>query len=166
MEDLSKKEVVTPTTKTRKNSVIKNTLDTVKKAVKPTKKVKQENKTTNLKKLKLLVTIIDRNKTLFYQDLLEQFEINMQMVFYGHGTAGKDMLDYLGLANQEKSIILSFVREDKIKEITDTLNEKFEKVRNGKGIAFTIPLQSLIGVYAYQFLSNNQVSKKEDKNNG
>lgn len=168
MEDLNKNEVVTPEKTKRKNSVIKETLDTVKKAVKPSKKtkVKQETKTTNLKKLKLLVTIIDRNKTLFYQDLLEQFEINMQMVFYGHGTAAKDMLEYLGLANQEKSIILSFVREDKIKEIKDTLNEKFEKVRNGKGIAFTIPLQSVIGVYAYQFLSNNQVLKKEDKNNG
>jgi hypothetical protein len=81
MDDINKQEVVTPITKKRKNNVIKDTLDTVKKAVKPTKKVKQENKTTNLKKLKLLVTIIDRNKTLFYQDLLEQFEINMQMVF-------------------------------------------------------------------------------------
>ena len=100
---------------------------------------------------------------MFYEDLLEQFEINMQMVFYGHGTAAKDMLELLGLANQDKAVILSIVREDKIKEVTQTLQEKFEKVRNGKGIAFTIPLQSVIGVYTYQFLSNNQSGLKEDK---
>ena len=44
----------------------------------------------------------------------------------------------------------------------ETLNEKFEKVKNGKGIAYTISMQSIIGVAIYQFLSNNQTGKKED----
>ncbi|MBQ9730918.1 MAG: hypothetical protein IJV94_02170 [Bacilli bacterium] len=151
-----------PTKTKRKTSIIKEQYEAVKSKVKSSNK-KVDNKKTNLKKLKLLITIVDRNKTLFYVDLLEQFEINMQMVFYGHGTAEKDMLELLGLANQEKAIILSIVREDKIKEATQTLQEKFEVVRNGKGIAFTVPLQSVIGVYAYQFLSNNQSGIKEDK---
>ncbi len=163
MEEKEIKVTKTSPTKTKKKSnVIKEQYEVVKSKVKSSVK-KNENKTSNLKKLKLLVTIVDRNKTLFYEDLLEQFEINMQMVFYGHGTAAKDMLELLGLANQDKAVILSIVREDKIKEVTQTLQEKFEKVRNGKGIAFTIPLQSVIGVYTYQFLSNNQSGLKEDK---
>ena len=129
------------------------------------KKVKSK-KTVNssIKKLKLLVTVVDRTKTLFYTDLLEEFEVNMQTVIYGTGTADEALLNYLGFANSDKAVILSFVREDKIKPILETLAEKFEKVKNGKGIAFTIPLKSLIGVSIYQFLSNNRNIKKEEKN--
>ncbi len=119
----------------------------------------------SIKKLKLLVTIVDRSKALFYSDLIEQFEVNMQTVIYGKGTAGSEMLSYLGLAEIEKAVILSFIREDKTKEILETLSEKFQKVKNGKGIAYTIPLKSLIGVSSYQFLSNSKVFKKEEQLN-
>ena len=160
------KTLTSTPSKTKKKGVIKKTIESVKNKVISTVKKEEkkvENKPADVKKLKLLVTIVDRNKTLFYIDLLEQYEINMQMVFYGQGTAGKEMLEYLGLATQEKGVIFSFVREDKIKKVLQILNEKFEKVRNGKGIAYTIPLQSIIGVSIYQFLSNNQTVKKEDK---
>ena len=123
--------------------------------------IKKKFKGNAVKKLKLLVTIVDRSKSLFYLDLLEEFEINMQTVIYGKGTADSQMLNFLGLAESEKAVIVSFVREDKIKDITDILNEKFEKVKNGKGIAFTIPMNSIIGVSIYQFLSNNKTLKKE-----
>lgn len=132
------------------------------KEIKKTKSKKTVN--SSIKKLKLLVTVVDRTKTLFYTDLLEEFEVNMQTVIYGTGTADEALLNYLGFANSDKAVILSFVREDKIKSILETLAEKFEKVKNGKGIAFTIPLKSLIGVSIYQFLSNNRNIKKEEKN--
>lgn len=117
----------------------------------------------SIKKLKLLVTVINRSKALYYLDLLEEFEINMQTLIYGRGTADKELLNYLGFAESEKAVILSFVREDKIKEILEILQEKFDKIKNGKGIAFTIPLKSIIGVSIYQFLSNNKTQKKEEK---
>lgn len=118
-----------------------------------------------IKKLKLLVTIVDRSKALYYTDLLEQFEINMQMVIYGKGTADRDMLSLLGLTDNDKAIILSVVREENVKDILETLAEKFEKIKNGKGIAYTIPMKSIIGVSIYQFLSNNKTLKKEEKKN-
>ncbi len=132
------------------------------KEIKKTKSKKTVN--SSIKKLKLLVTVVDRTKTLFYTDLLEEFEVNMQTVIYGTGTADEALLNYLGFANSDKAVILSFVREDKVKSILETLAEKFEKVKNGKGIAFTIPLKSIIGVSIYQFLSNNRNIKKEEKN--
>lgn len=125
----------------------------------------QKNNIPGVKKLKILFTIVDRTKALFYTDLLEQFEVNMQMVLYGKGTATSETLHYLGLSESEKAIIVSVVREDKIKEILEVLNEKFEKVKNGKGIAYTIPMKSIIGVSIYQFLSNNKTIKKEEKTN-
>ena len=115
---------------------------------------------SNLRKIKMLITVIDRSKTLFFVDLLEQFEVNIQMVLYGKGTATSQMLDLLGLAETDKSVIISYIREDKIKDALSTLNEKFQKVKNGKGIAYTIPLDSIIGVSTYQLLSNDRTVKE------
>lgn len=126
----------------------------------------KKNINPSIKKIKILFTIVDRSKSLFYSDLLEQFEVNMQTIIYGKGTAGSEILSMLGLREEEKTVIISFVREDRIKEILEVLKEKFEKIKNGKGIAFTIPMKSIIGVSTYQFLTNNQTIIKESKNNG
>ena len=118
---------------------------------------------SSVQKVKMLITVIDRSKTLFYLDLLEQFEVNVQMVLYGRGTANSEMLDLLGLAESDKSVILSYIKEDKLKDALETLNEKFNKVKNGKGIAYTIPLDSIIGVSMYQLLVNDRTIKEGGK---
>lgn len=139
---------------------VKNTVS--EKASKPKTTKKQ---VSSVRKLKILITIIDRSKTLFYLDLLEQFEVNVQMVLYGRGTANSQMLDILGLVESDKSAIISFIREDMVKSALETLNEKFIKVKNGKGVAYTIPLDSIIGVSNYQLLSNDKTVKMGVKNN-
>ena len=118
---------------------------------------------SSVRKLKLLVTIVDRSKALFYVDLLEQFEVNVQMVLYGRGTANSQMLDLLGLVESEKSVIISYIRADKVKEALETLEEKFHRVKNGKGVAYTVSLDSIIGVSMYQLLSNDRTVKEGDR---
>jgi hypothetical protein len=113
---------------------------------------------SNVKRLKMLVTVVDRSKTIFYQDLLEQFEVNVQMILYGKGTANSEMLNLLGLDESDKAVILSYIKEERVKDAIDTLNEKFHKVKNGKGVAFTIALDSIIGVSMYQLLSNDRTN--------
>ncbi len=108
------------------------------------------------KKLKLLVTVVDKAKSEFYIDLLHTMEANLQLKLNAQGTAGSDMLHYLGLEENEKCVLFSIIREDRATEILHTLDEKFKTVRNGKGIAYTIPLSSVAGVAIYQFLSNNR----------
>jgi len=130
---------------------------------KSNKPVPSKKQVSDVRKLKLLVTVVDRSKTLFYVDLLEQFEVNVQMVLYGKGTANSQMLALLGLAESEKSVIISFIRRDKVKEAMETLNEKFHKVKNGKGIAYTVSLDSIIGVSMYQLLSNDRTVKEGER---
>ena len=113
-----------------------------------------------IKKLKLLFTVVDRPKAEFYLDVLSQFEINCQMVVGGKGTAHSELVDLLGL-NPQKAVLLSVVREDMVDPVMKSLEQKFATIRNGKGIAFAVPLSSVIGVNMYQFLSNNK-QKKED----
>ena len=116
--------------------------------------------TAAVKKLKLIVTVVDRPKGEFYMDVIGGFEVNCQMIMAGQGTASSELVDLLGL-NPEKSVILSVAREDKVPEIMNTLEMKFETVRNGKGVAFAIPLSSIIGVNLYQFMSNNRMKRGE-----
>ena len=113
-----------------------------------------------IKKLKLLFTVVDRPKGEFYLDVLSQFEVNCQMLVAGKGTAQTDLVELLGL-NINKAVILSVVREDMVDSIMKCLEDKFSTIRNGKGIAFAIPLSSVIGVNMYQFLSNNRQGREE-----
>ena len=113
-----------------------------------------------IKKLKLLITVVDRPKGEFYLDVLSQFEVNCQMVVNGKGTAHSELIEMLGL-NLHKAVILSVIREDMADPVMKCLEEKFTTIRNGKGIAFTIPLSSVIGVNMYQFLSNNRQGREE-----
>ena len=113
-----------------------------------------------IKKLKLLFTVVDRPKAEFYLDVLSQFEVNLQMVVAGKGTATSELVDMLGL-NIHKATIISVIREDHADEIMKCLEDKFATIKNGKGIAFAVPLSSVIGVNIYQFLSNNKLGKEE-----
>ena len=113
-----------------------------------------------IKKLKLLFTVVDRNKAEFYLDVISQFNVNYQMVMAGTGTAHSEIVELLGL-NIHKVVILSVVREDMVDEIMNCLEDKFDTIRKGKGISFAVPLSSVIGVNLYQFLSDNRQGRGE-----
>ncbi len=106
------------------------------------------------RKLKLLVTVVAREKAEFYTDLLQSFEINFQTAMTARGTANKETLRLLGLAESEKTVIFSVIREDMCEKALSTLEQKFKTIKNGKGIAYTIPMSGTIGVAIYRFLSN------------
>ena len=111
-----------------------------------------------IKKLKLLVTVVDRNKGEFYLDVISQFPVNCQIALSGMGTAHSELVELLGL-EPHKVVILSVAREDLVDEIMNCLEDKFATIRNGKGVSFAVPLSSVIGVNLYQFLSDNRMGR-------
>ena len=137
-------------------------------AVKANKKIKTPSKKSSpnratAEKLELLVTIVNRNKAEYYTDLIQSFDVNMQMTVLSHGTADAKMLDLLGLSNTEKTVIFSIIQEKKVSDALAVIEEKFNTIKDGKGVAFTIPLTSVIGTLIYRFLSNNRTPVKEEK---
>ncbi len=122
----------------------------------PTNPTVQAERMSAPRKLKLLVTVVNRNKAEFYADFLQSFEVNMQLITNAEGTASKETLHYLGLVETDKAVIFSVIREDRAGEILSALEHKFKTIKNGKGIAFTTPMTGTIGVAIYQFLSNTQ----------
>ncbi len=118
-------------------------------------KAKEKNVSTN--RLMLLVTIVNRRKAEFYTDLLQHMGANLQFVAMGEGTADAKMLNLLGLSDSDKAVIFSVIKESAQKEVLRTLGEKFESIRDGKGIAYTIPFSSVIGASVFNFLSDNRM---------
>ena len=127
----------------------------------PSKKTDGNEFHKDIAGLKLLVTVVNREKAEFYIDFLHQYEVNMQCTMMGMGTAPSQKARYLSVPDREKAVIFSFIREDMAKEILAALKEKFATVRNGNGIAYTIPFSGIIGVASYQFLGNNRMTKED-----
>ncbi len=123
-----------------------------------TPKTSKKTAADSFKKLKILVTVVNRSKTEFFMDLLTSFEVNFQTAVLGQGTARSEMLYMLGLEDSDKGVIFSVLREDKAQEAMHALEDKFQTIKNGKGIAFTIPMSSVIGVAIYRFLSNHRAN--------
>ena len=76
-----------------------------------------------IKKLKLLFTVVDRNKGEFYLDVISQYAVNCQLLLPGLGTAASDIVELLGL-NLHKAVVLSVVREDLVDTVLNTLEHK------------------------------------------
>ena len=105
-------------------------------------------------KLKLLITVVNRKKTEFYADLLQGFEVNLQLTLAARGTASTETLRMLGIPESDKGVIISIIRDDTAPAALSMLEEKFNTIKNGKGIAYTVPMTGTIGVAIYQFLAN------------
>ncbi len=104
--------------------------------------------------LMMMVTIVNRNKCEYFLDLIQSFSCNFQFSAFAVGTAQKA----LGLItpDEEKSVLFSILTKENSKKALSTLEEKFATIRGGKGVAFTVPLTSTIGVLIYRFLSNKR----------
>ena len=114
-----------------------------------------KKKLTSTKKLYLLFTVVRKQKTDFFLDLLQEFNVNMQIVTIGNGTSESVIFsDEVGSA----AIIMSVITEDNLKKAIKTLKEKIDDMLGGRGICWSVPFDSVMGVTFFNFLSNNKSS--------
>lgn len=123
------------------------------------KKAKKENtelesnvSKTDIKKLYMFITIVNRGQGNFVLKLFESEGANAQFVQYGEGTAQKEIRDILGIEDNSKEIIISLISQDKIDSAKRELEAFFKVSKRNRGIGFSIPMTSLIGMKIYQFL--------------
>lgn len=115
----------------------------------------EQKKLTSTRKLSLLFTVVKRAKADYFLDLLHEFNVNMQMVVIGNGTTKSAIFsDEVG----SKAIILSVIADDSMPRALKILKEKFSELRDGKGVAWAVPFDSVMGVTFFNFLSNNKNS--------
>ncbi len=131
---------------------------------KVTRTKKSSSSNLEIKKIKLLFIIVDRGQAIKYLRENEKHDVTTQMVLLGHGTASI-ALDYLGLGDIKKDVILSIIKAEKSEEIMASIEKK---IKQAKGIAFTVPISSMIGLSIYKFITKSPIAEteKEVKNHG
>ncbi len=107
-------------------------------------------------KLYLLITIVQKGKGTFFSDVIKTYESNLQISVVGRGTAHSDLIEFLGLKENRRSVVFSVIQEDKLTPCMEALEDKFHSIANDTGIAFAIPFSSMIGKLSYGFLSNDE----------
>ena len=112
-------------------------------------------------KLELLIAIVNAPKVRFYTNLIQSSEANLYLSVPASGTSEKAIMNYLGLNQSNRAAIFSVVREDKVKDLLELLDENFSTIKGGGDIAISVPLSSLIGKLVYGFLSNDKRTIKQ-----
>jgi len=113
--------------------------------------------------LYLMTTIVDRKVVKRYLELYRENDLHVMFLSLGFGTAANEVLDYLGLDSTEKAVAISVIEEKSWVEIKKQLEKKLKIDAPGGGIAFTIPLSSIGGKKALQFLLENESYKKDEE---
>lgn len=112
----------------------------------------QEN--PNIKKLSIFVTIVNHGQANAVMKIFQRYEVAAQFVQRGQGTASKDILGILGIEDTGKDIIISIIKQENIPEVKPELEAYFIASKSNKGIGMAIPMNSIIGVTLYKFLTN------------
>ena len=107
-------------------------------------------------KLELLIAIVYSDKVRYYTNLIQASEANLYLSMPASGTSERAIMNYLGLNQSNRAAIFSVVRQDKEKDLLETLDDSFTHLKGGGGIAITLPLSSIIGTLVYGFLSNDK----------
>lgn len=108
-----------------------------------------------VKKLSMFITIVNKGQGNYIIKLFESEGANAQFIQHGEGTARKEIRDILGIEDNSKEIMISLVRDEKIPEIKNELEAFFKISKRNRGIGFSVPMTSLIGMKVYQFLTDS-----------
>jgi nitrogen regulatory protein PII len=109
------------------------------------------------------VTITSRKMVNKFTSFYKENGLEVGMISLGRGTASSEVLDYFGLDGTEKSILFHIVTDQKWKEIKRQLRLKMRIDVPGVGIAFLIPLSSMGGKAALNYLTCGQDFVKEEE---
>lgn len=102
--------------------------------------------------LYLMTTIVDRKDANKYSDLFLKNNLHVMFLSLGYGTATNEILDYFGLESREKAVVFSVLQEDSWTTVKKQMEKKLKIDAPGGGISFIIPLSSIAGKKAMQFL--------------
>lgn len=103
-----------------------------------------------------MVSILNKYKVKKIAEFYEQQGISVTMWMMGRGTAAVEILDYFGLEESAKVVLLSLVTRETWNEVKKGLLKRMNIEVPGTGIVFIIPVSSIGGKKQLQFLTERQ----------
>ena len=139
-----KKAKVAPKTSKPKKATTKKVFDEAKEPF---------EKRPDLKKVCFYMVIVNFGQGQNIVRLFKNNHSSVQFIQTGEGTASKQIRSILSIEENRKEIIYSLIREDYVPEIKRELDAYFAASKKNAGVAFTINLDSIVGVKLYKFLT-------------
>ena len=99
----------------------------------------------NHDRVDVIFTIVSRGKGEDIMDMMREDGVHINVLCHGRGTAPSKILEMFGLGATEKDVVLSFVKNERSAEVLEKISKEMEFAKPGKGIAFTVPMQSIVG---------------------
>lgn len=93
--------------------------------------------------------------------MFKEGNVRIQMEFYGHGTASSEMMDAMGLSDEEKSALLCFLPKGFADELLKKLRKDLRLGLANNGVAFTVPISGASGRTAK--LIESEENEEEEK---
>ncbi len=109
-----------------------------------------------MSELYMMVTITNRNLIRKFSAFYQEMGVDISVITGGRGTAASEILDYFGLDGAEKGVMIQVVTGEKWKELKHGLQRKMQIDIPGIGIAFVVPISSMGGKKAMNYLTNGQ----------
>jgi hypothetical protein len=109
-----------------------------------------------MEELRLVFIIVNHGSG---DDIVAEVAGHLQFchIALGHGTADSDILDMLGLAGNDKDVLIAAATPEGFAAVKEILLTKFHFNHSGSGVAFTIPIHSVGGMVTLQLLSGKRI---------
>ena len=95
------------------------------------------------KQIHLIITIVDQGRGEHIAAIFHKYNITQQLICHGHGTASSEILDYLGLDEPEKDIVIGIASNVSSHLVLKDLSTTMSYSIPGSGISFTLPISSM-----------------------
>lgn len=111
------------------------------------------NRISQSDQLVFMITIVNRDKLEIIEKFFSDEGIAFNISALGMGTTNSTILDYIGLGDIKKTIILNTMPLGVSKVLLEKLEKELKLNKCGNGIAFTIPIKSICGSRTCRILS-------------
>lgn len=118
-----------------------------------------------MKGLYLLLTIVRRVDAFEYESFFARHSVSAIYNTQCNGTAHEKTLSLLGIEKNEKSLLMSFVTEETLKDILHGLTVEMKIDLPDRGIAVAIPLSGVGGAKTLEHFSMGQKTDCESSQN-
>lgn len=116
----------------------------------------------DLKRLVMIVSIIERGNGNKLIKLYDQEQVFTHMRCEGTGTATSEIMDILGLGGSEKDIILSFAPAGTALNLLEKLKDDLHDLCPGRGIAFMVAMEAVTNLLAESIGARTKLEKDRE----
>lgn len=118
-----------------------------------------------MKNIYFLITIIRRSDTNEYESFYTDRNVGVMYAINCNGTAHKKTLDLLGIERTEKTMLMAITDGDSLKKLTQALTTEMKIDLPDRGVAMAIPLASIGGARALEYLTDGQTDIEKETEN-